>query len=85
MLNLVAVRILRNLFEASKQDAGGQWIEYALLFSLVALGTTALMGTVANGINTAFVNVGSKVQGSMSHASGSASSTALSEGSKKKD
>jgi Flp pilus assembly pilin Flp len=41
-----------------REDHGQDLIEYALTAALIALATTAGMGSVANAINTAFSSVG---------------------------
>jgi len=43
------------------EDQGQDLIEYALVVALIAFAATAGMGTVANDINAAFVNIGTKV------------------------
>lgn len=40
-----------------KQESGQDLIEYALVISLIAFAAIAGMGSVANGINTAFSNL----------------------------
>ncbi len=42
-----------------RDEKGQDLIEYALLSALVALAAVAGMQTLANGINTAFANIGS--------------------------
>lgn len=44
-----------------REDHGQDLIEYALVVALIALAATAGMSTVANAINTAFTNIGSKL------------------------
>lgn len=44
-----------------RDDRGQDLIEYALVVSLIALAATAGMSSVANAINTAFSNIGSKI------------------------
>jgi Flp pilus assembly pilin Flp len=44
-----------------REDHGQDLIEYALTAALIALAATAGMDKVANGINTAFSNIGSKL------------------------
>jgi pilus assembly protein Flp/PilA len=43
------------------EDYGQDLIEYALVVALIAFAATAGMGTVANKINTAFTNIGTKL------------------------
>jgi pilus assembly protein Flp/PilA len=43
------------------QEEGQDLIEYALVVALIALAATAGMQTVANDINTAFSNIGTKL------------------------
>jgi pilus assembly protein Flp/PilA len=48
------------------QDEDGQdLIEYALVVALIAFAATAGMGTLANGINTAFGNIATKLSSSI--------------------
>jgi pilus assembly protein Flp/PilA len=49
---------LRNLIS---DEQGQDLIEYALVVALIALAATAGMKTVANDINTAFSNIGTKL------------------------
>jgi pilus assembly protein Flp/PilA len=42
-------------------DCGQDLIEYALVVALIAFAATVGMGSVANGINNAFSNIGNKV------------------------
>ena len=44
-----------------KDDNGQDLIEYALVVALIAFAATAGMSTVANKINTAFTNIGTKL------------------------
>ncbi len=43
------------------REEGQDLIEYALVVALIALAATAGMGTLANNINTAFTNMGTKL------------------------
>lgn len=52
---------LTRLSRFLKDDQGQDLIEYALVVALIALAATAGMNTVANAINTAFTNIGSKL------------------------
>jgi pilus assembly protein Flp/PilA len=49
---------LRNLIS---DEQGQDLIEYALVVALIALAATAGMSTVAQDINTAFDNIGTKL------------------------
>lgn len=49
---------LRNLLS---DEQGQDLIEYALVVALIALAATAGMTTVANDINQAFTNIGTKL------------------------
>ncbi|MGB9415125.1 MAG: Flp family type IVb pilin [Acidobacteriaceae bacterium] len=49
---------LRNLIS---DEQGQDLIEYALVVALIALAATAGMSTVANDINNAFINIGTKL------------------------
>ena len=56
------MRQLFNNINRFRQDESGQdLIEYALVVALIAFAATAGMGTVANKINLAFTNIGSKL------------------------
>ena len=44
-----------------RDDEGQDLIEYALVVALIAFAATAGMGTVANKINDAFTNIGTKL------------------------
>ena len=49
------------LMEAVREDHGQDLVEYAAVISLVVLGITAGMSTLANGINDAMTAVGTKI------------------------
>ncbi|HVJ07462.1 MAG TPA: Flp family type IVb pilin [Acidisarcina sp.] len=49
---------LQNLL---KREEGQDLIEYALVVALIAFAATAGMGTIANDINAAFTNIGTKL------------------------
>ena len=44
-----------------KNESGQDLVEYALVVALIALAATAGMNTLANDINNAFSNVGTKL------------------------
>jgi len=44
-----------------RDERGQDLVEYALVVSLIALGATASMSTLANSLSTAFSKVGSKL------------------------
>ncbi len=44
-----------------REDAGQDLIEYVLIIAIIAFAATVGMGTVASKINTAFGNVGAKL------------------------
>jgi pilus assembly protein Flp/PilA len=44
-----------------REDHGQDLIEYALVVALIAFAATAGMSTVANQINVAFTNIGTKL------------------------
>lgn len=46
---------------ALKNEEGQDLIEYALVVSLIAFAAIAGMGTLANDINLAFTNIGTKL------------------------
>ena len=49
------------IWNTLKDENGQDLVEYAAVIVIVVLGLTAGMGTLANGINNAMVNVGSKI------------------------
>ena len=53
------------LLDAIKDQHGQDLVEYAAVISLVVLGLTAGMNTLANGINDAMAAVGGKVTGAI--------------------
>jgi pilus assembly protein Flp/PilA len=54
------------MLEVIKEEHGQDLVEYAAVISLVVLGITAGMGTLANGINTAMVAVSTKISNKIS-------------------
>jgi pilus assembly protein Flp/PilA len=54
---LLSIRLKNALANEDGQDL----IEYALVVALVAFAATAGMGSLATGINTAFVNIATKL------------------------
>ena len=52
---------IENLKAVLLQEDGQDLIEYALVVSLIAFAAVAGMGTLANDINTAFTNIGTKL------------------------
>lgn len=52
-------RLRRVLASFHKEESGQDLIEYALVIALIALAATAGMSTLASGINSAFVKIGS--------------------------
>lgn len=56
---------IENLKAVLLQEDGQDLIEYALVVSLIAFAAIAGMGTLANDINTAFSNIGSKLTASV--------------------
>ncbi len=51
----------RMLLNAIKEEHGQDLVEYAAVISLVVLGITAGMTTLANGINNAMASVSTKI------------------------
>ena len=49
-------------FQILKQDEGQDLVEYALVVALIAFAATAGMSQLAGYINTAFINIGTRVQ-----------------------
>jgi pilus assembly protein Flp/PilA len=58
----VEAQILR---DALKDESGQDLIEYALVVSLIAFAAVAGMNTLAQDINTAFINIGTKLNSSV--------------------
>jgi pilus assembly protein Flp/PilA len=54
MTNLV----LKSLSRLHKDEAGQGLVEYLLILALVAFAATAGMGSLASGLNSAFVKIG---------------------------
>jgi pilus assembly protein Flp/PilA len=52
---------LKTKLQVLLNDNGQDLIEYALVVALIAFAATAGMSTVANDINAAFTNIGTKV------------------------
>jgi pilus assembly protein Flp/PilA len=51
--------ILSSLVRLHKDEAGQGLVEYLLILALIAFAATAGMGSLASGLNSAFVAVGS--------------------------
>lgn len=49
--------LYRKLWDVCKEEGGQDLVEYAAVISLVVLGITAGMTTLASGINTAMASV----------------------------
>jgi pilus assembly protein Flp/PilA len=49
------------MLQILKDENGQDLIEYALVVALIAFAATAGMSSVAAAINTAFINIGTKV------------------------
>jgi len=55
-------QFIQSIYMHLRDDESGQdLIEYALVVALIAFAATAGMGTVANKINLAFTNIGTKL------------------------
>ena len=54
----VKAQILKNVFQ---NEEGQDLVEYALVVALIAFAAIAGMGTLANDINQAFTNIGTKL------------------------
>ena len=52
---------LSSLVRLHKDEAGQGLVEYLLILALIAFAATAGMGSLASGLNSAFVAVGSKL------------------------
>jgi pilus assembly protein Flp/PilA len=57
----MASLILSSLVRLHKDEAGQGLVEYLLILALIAFAATAGMGSLASGLNSAFVAVGSKL------------------------
>ena len=57
----MASLILSSLVRLHKEEAGQGLVEYLLILALIAFAATAGMGSLASGLNSAFVAVGSKL------------------------
>ena len=57
-MNQILWRALANLH---KEETGQDLIEYALVVALIAFAAIVGMGNLANGINSAFSKIGSKL------------------------
>ena len=53
--------ILSSLVRLHKDEAGQGLVEYLLILALIAFAATAGMGSLASGLNSAFVSVGVKL------------------------
>lgn len=53
--------IIRTFANLHRDETGQDLIEYALVVALIALAATAGMGTLANGINSAFGTLANKL------------------------
>ena len=53
------------LLDVIKEEHGQDLVEYAAVISLVVLGITAGMNTLANGINGAMTSVSTKINGAI--------------------
>lgn len=51
----------KTIAEDLQDESGQDLIEYALVVALIALAATVGMSTIANDINNAFVNVGTRL------------------------
>jgi pilus assembly protein Flp/PilA len=51
------------MLQILKDENGQDLIEYALVVALIAFAATAGMSTLAQDINTAFTNIGTKLSG----------------------
>lgn len=54
-------QLLNNINRFRQDESGQDLIEYALVVALIAFAATAGMNTVANKINVAFTNIGTKL------------------------
>jgi pilus assembly protein Flp/PilA len=53
--------LFTKLYLLLQDERGQDLIEYALVVALIAFAATAGMSSVANNINTAFTNIGTKL------------------------
>ena len=54
------------VWNSLKEENGQDLVEYAAVISLVVLGITAGMGTLANGINAAMTGVSTRINSTIS-------------------
>jgi len=64
-MNVLLLTFYVKLQNLASSEEGQDLVEYALVIALIAFGATAGMGKLANGINTAFSNVSSKLVSAM--------------------
>ncbi len=55
--------ILKSLSRLHQDESGQGLVEYLLILALVAFAATAGMGSLASGLNSAFVRIGSILGG----------------------
>ena len=60
-MNTVLLKLYIKFQDPASREEGQDLVEYALLVALIAFGATAGMKALANGMNTAFSNVSSKL------------------------
>jgi pilus assembly protein Flp/PilA len=60
-MNTVLLKLYIKFQDLASREEGQDLVEYALLVALIAFGATAGMKALANGMNTAFSNVSSKL------------------------
>ena len=60
-MNNLLLKLYVKLQELKDREEGQDLVEYALVVALVAFGATAGMGALADGINTAFNNISTKL------------------------
>lgn len=60
-MNTVLLKLYIKFQDLASREEGQDLVEYALVVALIAFGATAGMKALANGMNTAFSNVSTKL------------------------
>jgi pilus assembly protein Flp/PilA len=60
-MNHMLLKLYIKFQDLASREEGQDLVEYALVVALIAFGATAGMKALANGMNTAFSNVSSKL------------------------
>jgi pilus assembly protein Flp/PilA len=60
-MNRILLKLYIKFQDLASREEGQDLVEYALVVALIAFGATAGMKALANGMNTAFSNVSTKL------------------------